>query len=131
MWNDIIVGSGESFCSAITYYNSKNSNISISKNQSSYWITGCIFDKGMTIYKDCEIGKKLTKLLELPDDGDATRFPSKKSKDRQIIEFLNKLILKRLPYDSIISLIESIRKQAFEEGRQAKADEILNVLFNK
>lgn len=128
MWDDIIIGSGERYCSAILLYDCKNSNISISHNHSSYWITHCIFDKGMTIYKDCKIGQKLTKLLELPNDSDATFFTSKKSKDRQIVEFLNKLVINHLSYDSIIASIEQLSKEAFDRGKEAKALEIRKVL---
>jgi hypothetical protein len=129
MWDDIIIGSGTKYCSSFIFYRSVKTDISISQNKSSYWVSHCIFDKGITIYKDCREGEKLTKLLELPEDKDQTVFTPKKSKDSQIVEFLNKLVIKHLSYEAMITSIEEIRKKAFDEGQNAKAEEIRNALF--
>ena len=128
MWDNFIIGKGDKLCSAVTRYRSKNTSIGISENRSFYWISGCIFDKGITIYKDCKEGKRLTELLALPNDENSTIFSSKKSKDRKITEYLNNLILKRISYDDVMRSIENIREKAFEEGKQAKILEIRNIL---
>lgn len=128
MWDDIIIGKGEKLCSAVIHYSSRNTRIRISANRTSYWISGCVFDKGLTIYKDCKEGEKLTELLALPNDENSTVFTSKKSKDRKITEYLNNLILKRISYDDVMCSIENIRKVAFEEGKRAKILEIRNIL---
>jgi hypothetical protein len=111
-WEFVVIGEGNKGCTAVTCMIGGKNNISrVSHNETSYWISDLLFGCGMTIFKDTEEGKELTKMIK----------ENKKSKT--IYRYLNSLLIQRL---SIVDIEEGIKRErddAYDNGREdAKAD---------
>lgn len=111
MWDDIIIGKGNKGNTAIKVFAIPGDH-GLSHNVVSYWISGCIFDIGMTIFKNTDEGKRLNVYIE---SGDPIE---------EIQEWLDKIVLQNLSVKKLYMLIAQSNKYAFESGRQAKAEEI-------
>jgi hypothetical protein len=116
MYDEIVIGKGQHFCTAIKCYEGKD-RFYISENSNCYWISNLIFDTSMKVFKDTPEGQRITKLITNP-----------KPVDHRIREFLDKLVLKHMSYNILLASIQSLKDEAFEEGRNAKANEIKLIL---
>ena len=117
MWDDIIIGTSKSdvqICSAIKIFDISVDNIS--ENFESYWISRCILDTGMKVYKDTPEGEKIGKLID------------KKASKAKIQNYLDKLILENISLSMIKVKIENGLKESFEKGKRVKLNEIQKVL---
>jgi len=117
MWDDIIIGESKSksqICSAIKKFDISVDNIS--ENGESYWISNCILDTGMKIYKDTPEGKKVEELIQ------------NKAVKAKIQNYLDKLILENISLTSLKAKIKNGLKESFEKGKQDKLHEIQTVL---
>jgi hypothetical protein len=112
MYEDIVIGKGIQQCSAVVCYSGKNS-FYISQNSNQYWISNLIFGASMKVFKDTTEGQRITKLITVD-----------KPNEYRIREYLDKQVLKHMSYNSLLVSIEQLKKDAFNEGRRAKATEI-------
>jgi len=115
MWDDVVIGKGEFRVTTITCYNSKENTVSISDNSLFFRVTGLIFGCGMTIYKNTKEGQALIKLLTTPNDV-------------KIKAYLDKQLVKRLPVDKILALVNMMKEDAYRAGMVAKQEELKKVL---
>lgn len=111
MWDDVIIGKGNRGCSAIHLFVIEGEH-SISHNSVSFWIDGLLLDIGMTIFKDTKEGIKLTHLIE-----QNTPLP-------KILDFLNKVMIKRIKPDILYKKINQALKESFEAGLRCKEKQI-------
>jgi hypothetical protein len=118
MWDDIIIGDGNSGCSAYRIFKVEGEH-SMSQNSVSFWLSDVFLGIGMTIFKDTEEGKVLTKMIE------------EKESWGQIKKFLIVLIIKNIKPEILIEKIESEKEKSFLEGRESKREEIEKVLFQR
>lgn len=116
MWDDIIIGKGEKGNSAIKVFKIEGLKI-ISENSVSYWIHGAFLDTGLTIMKDTPEGGRLTKMIEL------------KKSAKEIVEYIDSLVIKRLSPERFKHLVTKSNKEWFQKGREAKAHEIKKALY--
>jgi hypothetical protein len=117
MWDDVIIGknkTGVQICTSIKVFDISVDNIS--ENSLSYWITDCILDTGMTVYKDTPEGKKITQLIE------------NKASKAKIQNYLDKIVLTKLSPMKLKAYIKREKEKSFEEGKRAKQEEIKDVL---
>lgn len=117
MWDDIIIGKGKQphICSAYKCYEGSESELNISENQNSYWISGLILGGSIKIYKDCAVGTKLIEMLSKPDE-------------KKITKYLNKMFLARCNSQTLLTIIEDRLNESYEKGKEMKADEIRRTL---
>lgn len=71
MSNDVIIGEGNKGNSAVKIW-SCDTNHTISENAKAYWISDCILNIGMIIFKDTKEGKELANLLQNGKQGEIT-----------------------------------------------------------
>ena len=119
MWDDIVIGKGEHYCSAIHVFKLGESNEhSVSENRISYWIRHNFagLQVGMRIFKDTTQGKEITQIIE---SGGGLK---------KLNKYLDKLILSKIKPSVMKELIENQRNNDYELGRKAKAEEIRDVL---
>ena len=117
MWDDIIIGTSKSdvqICTAIKIFDISVENIS--ENFESYWISNCIFDTGIKIYKDTPEGEKVGLLIK------------NNAGKGKIQNYLDKLILKNISLSMIKAKIDNGLKESFEKGKQERLDEIQTIL---
>jgi hypothetical protein len=115
MWDDVTIGDGEMVPCALNLL--RVDGIEISHNSGSYWISGCILNIGMRIYKDTNEGKTLKMLID-----DESRYA-------EIKPWLDCIAVKKLPSEKLIDRIDSHLERAFQDGRRDKASEIRSVLM--
>jgi len=115
MWDDVVIGKGNKGCSAILCFQIEG-NHSISENSNSYWISDVYLDMGMTIIKSTREGRKLKSMID------------KKIKLEKIIDYLQKLLFKNVNYKVLMQKISNSQKDSYEDGKEAKREELLNVL---
>lgn len=115
MWDDVVVGNGNKGNSAMSVFGIPGEH-SISENAVSFWIYGCIFGIGMTIFKDTAEGKLLQSSIKLGT-------PAEKIND-----WLDEVVLRNA--DSTIIKEHSSRciKNSFQDGKAAKLKEIREAL---
>lgn len=123
MYEEITIGKGDPLNSAVRCYECQIANLSnnlvyISENRNCYWISDLIFDVRMKVFKDTTEGKRIAKLLKNPN----------KVSDPVLRDYLERLVIKHLPHSSLMRGILELQKEAFEEGKKAKIDEIKEVL---
>ncbi len=119
MWDNIVIGKGEHFCSAHLVFSLGDSNKhSICENSNSYWITHSFagIEVGIKVFKNTSEGKEITDIIQ-----------NKKGLSK-LNQYLDKLTLARIKPSVFKSLIENQRKEDYELGRTAKEDKIKNVL---
>ena len=114
MRDDLIIGKfkGSRPCSA---YHEQFFPPNISHNSQAYWITGCILDTGMTVYKDTPQGQKIKEFL-------------KTQEFKKLQDYLDQLILEQLSVKKIKKRIEDFGEKRFKEGMRSKQIEIQRVL---
>ena len=118
MWDDITIGKKEHherLCSATHCFQIKGEH-SISENIQEYWITGLILNFGMRLYKDCNEGRKLTKMIE---SGKGLLYINK---------YLDNLVLKNISLDKVRIQIKNYGEKMLRRGQELKQDEIRNAL---
>lgn len=118
MWDDITIGSGDKLTSSIKCFDI-DGNFNISENKVSYWISGLIFNKGITVFKDTAVGIHITALRD------------KKASSNKILKYLNKQVLSRLNVGDVLLEIEEIRRHSFDKGKEAMSKEFNNLLNYK
>lgn len=111
MWDDIIIGEGRIFNSAVRVFAIKG-NENISENQSAYWISDCILGFGIKIYKNTDEGAVITKMI-------AEETPLKK-----IQHYIDSIVIKHATIEDILIRIKEKEEDAFEEGKKTKTKEI-------
>lgn len=120
MWNDIIFGNGEHynsayFVSSLVNENGSNDH-SFSQNSNSYWISDCIFDLSITVYKTSPQGIKIMKMI---DEGNTSEI---------VMKYVNSQILKKINTEKIIHYIEEEKSKSFKEGQEFKLTELRKFL---
>jgi hypothetical protein len=118
MFDDIVIGKGESGTTAFNM-NLKGVKSNISQNSVSYWITHCLLDIEMKIFKDTKEGDKLTKLI-------------KNKKFNKIDVFLDILVLKNLTPKRLKEYIIESNEIHFKNGKKQAQKEMrtaLGILF--
>lgn len=115
-WNDVIIGKGQRGHTAIKVFEIEGDH-GISDGGNCYWISDCILDTGMTIFKNCKEGEKLTQMIK------------DKVMPEKIQDWLNRLVLKHASPQKIINAIVEAEEEAYERGKEAKAAELRSVLL--
>lgn len=115
MWDDVIIGTGDRQCSASRVIKIEG-NHSISENSTSYWISHCILEIGMTIFKSSPEGQDLTALINSKTDA------------ALIHEWINTTALQNIDVKVLKRKIRESQQEFFDEGRKDKARQILSAL---
>ena len=89
---------------------------SIALNNREFWISECIFDYRVFVQRETPVGKKINSIIETTKDY------------KKVYDYINKEILKKIPYQDFLVLIEEEKKKGFEEGMESKAREFRKVL---
>jgi hypothetical protein len=111
MWDSVIIGSGSKGNSAIKVLSLKGDH-SISENSVSYWISDLYLGLGMTIFKDTDAGKKLSRLIE-------ENVPLE-----DINTYLDGILLQNINRGDLKAAIDKAIRKSFRDGLDAKASEI-------
>ena len=113
MWDDIIIGEGQSRCSAVKVFKLEGDH-SISEHDFAYWISGreIFLNMGMTIYKSSPEGKVLTDMIEA------------KATVSQVYEWLDSLILTHADPIKLKVKIKQALRDAYAKGKRDKVREI-------
>ena len=115
MYAEIMIGENSNICSSITLKNLSD-DCYISNNSQEYIIRKALFENiDILINKSTKEGLLLTKYLE------------NKSNDF-IINYIKKLIIKRISISDLLDNIESLKKEAYYKGSSDKAKEIRKAL---
>lgn len=115
MWDDVIIGEGDRKTTAILV-NGIEGKHSISQNSVSFWISHCIFDTSITIFKNTKEGRQLIELIE------------NKSDLQIIMRFINKIVLENISMDLLEEKIKENNVFYFNLGKSEKIKEIKNIL---
>ena len=114
MWYDVKIGEGNYGNSAVKVFEVHKDNIS--ENSVSYWITRCICDMGMVVMKDTYEGRKIADMIA---NGYA---------DDRLQNYLDEILLKQVSPANLKLKIQQVIDEAYDKGREAKAEEIRSVL---
>ena len=114
MWDDAKIGKGNYGNMAVKVFAVEKGNVS--ENQVSYWITHCVCDMGMIVMKDTREGQKITIMI------------ANGITDERLQEYLDKILLKRVSPAQLKAKIEIALDDAYEKGKEMKADEIRTAL---
>lgn len=109
MWNDVIIGKGDSGNTACSI--GFPSKARISENPTSYWICDLILNSGMTIMKNTPEGRRLADLLK------------DKQSPKDVDDYLNSLLLKNLPIEIVMDKIEVSNSHYFKMGVESHMKE--------
>ena len=120
MWDDVVIGKGPHICSAVTCFNGVDSEIHIAENQNSYWVSSLILGGSIKIYKDTNVGKKLTEMLN--------KKPIEMIGEKKITKYLNKIFLARCNPEVLLDIVENKLNESYEKGKEMKAAEIRSAL---
>jgi hypothetical protein len=120
MWDDVIIGKGPHICSAYKCYEGPDTKVDIKENSNSYWIDDLILGGSIKIFKDTVPGKRLTELLEQVKINGEVEY--------KIFNYLNRLFLKRVNPNTLTTIITNKMEEAYENGKEMKADEIRRAL---
>lgn len=113
-WSDVIIGKGLTGCSAIKVFDLPDCNHHhVSHNGISYWVSNCIMDFGITIFKDTPEGQKFTRMIK------------EKKPLGDIHEWLDGLIIRRVSPKQLHARIKQNLERSFLEGKRAAKDELL------
>ena len=115
MWDDVIIGKGPKGRSAIRVFSIKGDH-SISQDSVSYWIGHLYLGAGMTIFKDTEEGRQLTKLV-----GENAHID-------QVKPWLDSLVLQYIDKERLKGLIDNALARSFEAGSNNRAYVICQAL---
>lgn len=121
MWDAVVIGgSAQPNCSGrpVPLPEPVPSNFAISENRQAYLITGVILRLGMTVYKNTTIGQQL--MVEIATGHDGV----------YLQRFLLGHFLPVVTPSMLQRAIESALDVARRRGRQDKAEEIRQVLYN-
>ena len=116
MWDDVIIGTGNKGNSATALRAFGVYRSGISHNAVSYWISDCYLDTGVTIFKDTDEGKALSKLL-----AENRPYP-------EVRDFLDDLVIRNLSPDKLKEKIGDAIEQARRDGSRERARLIRNAL---
>jgi hypothetical protein len=107
MWNSIIIGKGDRGSVATKLSNkSLGENHGISQNSVSYWISGCILNAGITVFKNTAEGEEITDFIE--SGGDA----------QEVYRCINKIILKHMDIDTFEMLLYRYTDKVYTDGKR-------------
>ena len=120
MWDDVIIGSGTKSCSAVKCYEDPKTGFSISENSNSYWISDLLFDMGMTVYKDTEEGLEISRMINVHE--------MEVINHRKLKKYLDMTLFKYIPYERLMTAIETEMEKSYEKGKEDKLKEIKEVL---
>lgn len=115
MWDDVIIGTGSKGNSATRVFEIEG-NKNISENSVSYWIGECYLGLGMTIFKSTDEGMRLSQLI------------NERASLETIQGYLDGCLLTNLSKDKLKEAITKALKQAFNDGRNSKAEQMRQVL---
>jgi hypothetical protein len=82
----------------------------------SYYVTDVLIGKDIKIMRDTRVGMRI----------DSMR--SKGASVGDILKYVGNIMIKKMKPDDIVNHIESVRSNAFEEGRKSKTAEIRHIL---
>lgn len=111
----VTVGKGNRLYSAV-HVSEIPGNHHISHNETSFWIDCCVFGIEITIFKETKEGKKLQEMIK------------KGEKLKNIQDWIDCLILSKINAKKLMQLINRANKEAFDEGKKRKAEELREVL---
>lgn len=114
MWDDVVIGKGDKRCTA-TKVHSIAGDHSIAQNSTSFWVSSCMLDAGITVFKDTEEGKTL-QTLQAMIDANATL--------DAIMEQIDLIVLSNIEPQKLKQLIKRENENYFNAGQRAKASEI-------
>ena len=115
MWNDVVVGRGNSGCSALLVFDIPG-NTTISQNSTSYWISDVYAEIGMTIFKDTVEGTKLTAMIK------------NQAGLNEITDYVREVMIRHVNVKHFIKKVDFMVESMYDAGKQAKAAEIREVL---
>lgn len=112
MWNDVVVGNGDSGNAATQIRAFNHPEAAISQNSVSYWVTLNELDICMTIFKDTVDGESLAGMLERRVDENFVKL------------FLEGIALHHIDKAKLRLKINDAIKRAYRKGRHERAAEI-------
>jgi hypothetical protein len=117
-FHEVVIGTGNHGNSSSIIVDSEK--LSISRNETSYWIELKFpFEIWVTVFKDTEQGRKVTKFIKLLD---------KKGQERFIYNYLFKEMLKRVRPELLYNRIKESNDEAYRKGEADKLAKIKEVL---
>lgn len=111
----MVIGDGEKGCSASKVFELGGDHY-VSHNSVSYWISRCYLGMGMTIFKNTEEGRKLAQMIAEKRDG------------KEVEAWLQGVLLSHVSQGRLKKAVTRAVADAFEQGRQHKAEELRSVL---
>jgi len=115
-WDDVVIGEGKKSCSAVKVF-AIPGNHSISENNTSFWISDCICDSGITIFKNTSEGQDLTLLIK------------NKTPLEDIQKWIDNIILRNIDIDVFTKLLDKALEDSYRRGKYSKAKEICECLY--
>lgn len=87
-----------------------------SENENAYWFKGCIYDFDVIVYKNTEEGLSIKNMI------------NEQATKNEIYDLLNKLLLRRAPFDKLMNAYQEQLQNAYIKGKNAKVNELKKVL---
>ena len=117
LWRDVIIGEGEIGNSAIKVFDlPDNHHHHVSHNQNTYWVSSCILDFGITIFKYTSEGQEFTKMIK------------EQKPLEEIQEWLDSLIIKYISSRTLHNAINQSLEKSFQDGKRSAKDELVRWL---
>lgn len=110
MWDDVVVGSGNSLNGACLVRRLEKADIS--ENAASYWINNAYLGGSMTVFKNTPEGVTLKTML------------TSGTLDEEIANWLENLFLDHVENDRLKRLVTSAMMRAATDARRQKAKDI-------
>lgn len=116
MWRDeIIIGEGDLGFSAVHVFELPGAH-SISQNHVSFWVSKCILDSQLKVFKNTPEGQTLVNMIE------------QRVRLVDIQDWLDRLVLKHMEPEQLKRSIKQAEEFAFQRGRAAKLAEFRQLL---
>jgi hypothetical protein len=115
-WNDVVIGEGKKSCSAVKV-SAIPGNHGVSENRESFWISDCICDSGITIFKDTPEGQELALLIK------------NETPLEDIQKWINTIVLRNIDIEVFTKLLNKVLENSYRRGKYSKAQEICNCLY--